>query len=215
MTRHPLWNDAYWLLLLQLYLRKPAGVKPIYSRQLVELSLELHIRPQLLYEQMFHLRNMDSPSLCHIWKTFADNPRRLSREVKRLKAMQGFGHAQEFYKDVDVNESFETDFRPIPGHGTLTPMMLTIIFDLYFRLTPATMVKETPELQELARLLHLDAGTVVKVMETFQCCDPYLGRRRQADSGLLPHCQRLWQLYGNDNPEKLAATAAQMKEYFR
>lgn len=29
---HPLWSDEYWLLLMQLYQRKPAGIKPLYSR---------------------------------------------------------------------------------------------------------------------------------------------------------------------------------------
>lgn len=36
MATHPLWSDEYWLLLLQLYQQKPAGVKPLYSRQLVK-----------------------------------------------------------------------------------------------------------------------------------------------------------------------------------
>ena len=43
MATHPLWSDDYWLLLLQLYLKKPEGMKPMYSRALVDLSLELHI----------------------------------------------------------------------------------------------------------------------------------------------------------------------------
>ncbi len=29
MARHPLWNEEYWLLLLQLYQKKPMGVKPL------------------------------------------------------------------------------------------------------------------------------------------------------------------------------------------
>ena len=32
MAKHPLWNDDYWLLLLQLYQKKPMGVKPLYSK---------------------------------------------------------------------------------------------------------------------------------------------------------------------------------------
>ena len=45
MAKHPLWNDDYWLLLLQLYQKKPMGVKPLYSKGIVDLSLELHIQP--------------------------------------------------------------------------------------------------------------------------------------------------------------------------
>ncbi len=32
MAKHPLWNEEYWLLLLQLYQKKPMGVKPLYSK---------------------------------------------------------------------------------------------------------------------------------------------------------------------------------------
>ena len=45
MAKNQLWHDDYWLLLMQLYLHKPVGVKPMYSRPMVELSIELHIAP--------------------------------------------------------------------------------------------------------------------------------------------------------------------------
>ena len=53
MAKNALWSDEYWLLLMRLYLRKPEGVKPMYSKEMVKLALELHIPPQFLYEQMF------------------------------------------------------------------------------------------------------------------------------------------------------------------
>ena len=39
MAKHPLWNEEYWLLLLQLYQKKPMGVKPLYSKGMVPLPL--------------------------------------------------------------------------------------------------------------------------------------------------------------------------------
>ena len=57
MAKNQLWHDDYWLLLMQLYLRKPVGVKPIYSRQMVELSIELHIAPQQLFARMCEIAN--------------------------------------------------------------------------------------------------------------------------------------------------------------
>ena len=36
-------------------------MKPMYSRALVDLSLELHIPPKNLYEQLFKLRHRDTP----------------------------------------------------------------------------------------------------------------------------------------------------------
>jgi hypothetical protein len=56
MAKNNRWQDEYWLLLMQLYLKKPEGVKPLYSKGLVNLSMELHIPPQFLYEQMHELR---------------------------------------------------------------------------------------------------------------------------------------------------------------
>ena len=45
MARQPIWHDEYWLMLIQIYMKKPVGVKPIYSRELVQLGMELHIHP--------------------------------------------------------------------------------------------------------------------------------------------------------------------------
>lgn len=55
------WNNEYWLLLMQLYLRKPMGTKPLYSRGMVDLALELHLSPQYLYRKMMQLRRLDTP----------------------------------------------------------------------------------------------------------------------------------------------------------
>lgn len=46
MAKNIHWQDEYWLLLMQLYLKKPEGVKPLYSKGIVNLSMELHIPPQ-------------------------------------------------------------------------------------------------------------------------------------------------------------------------
>ncbi|WP_028897127.1 hypothetical protein [Prevotella sp. HUN102] len=215
MATHPLWSDEYWLLLLQLYLQKPAGMKSLYSRSLVELSLELHIPPRSLYEQQFLLRQRETPVLQLIWETYADNPRRLSRDVKKLRSMKGFGQPAEFYEGVEVKETFERDFLPLKQNEALKPVMLIMVLDLYFRLTPITMVEETPEIQELAKLLKISPRLVVEVMDVFQFCDPYLNRDDLMISPLLLPCQEIWNRYGNDNPEKLSALAAQLHDYFR
>ena len=47
-----LWQDDYWILLMQLYQRKPAGMKPLYSRAMIDLCLELHLPPRFLYDRM-------------------------------------------------------------------------------------------------------------------------------------------------------------------
>lgn len=215
MATHPLWSDEYWLLLLQLYQQKPAGVKPLYSHQLVKLSLELHIPPQNLYEQQFVLRQRNMPVMRLIWETYGDNQRKLNRDVRKLRALKGFGQPKEFYEGVEVKETFEKDFMPLPQNERLKPVMLIMILDLYFRLTPITMVTETPEVKEMAKTLKLAPATVVEILDVFQFCDPYLNRDDLMISPLLLPCQEIWTRYGNDNPNKLSSLAAQLHEYFR
>ena len=128
--------------------------------------------------------------------------------------MAGFSNAALFYDGVAMHESFERDFRPMPSCGQLMPMMLIIILDQYFRLTPATMVRNTPEIAELSKLMGVKADVVVEVMETFQTFDPYLNRSKAQPSPLTDECRCVWQRYGNGNPEELSSLAAQLKAYF-
>lgn len=215
MARNPKWQDDYWLLLMQIYLRRPVGVKPVYSREMVELGMELHIHPQALTTKMQELATLETPRVERIWQTYSDNPRKLARAARLLREMKGFGRADEFYEGVELNETWERDWQPLPENGQLTPVMLILVLDLYFRLTPATMVRETPEVQELARLLKISTADVVELLEVFQHCDPYLNRRDVTFSPLLLPCQSVWQRYGNDDTEALATFAEQLKEYFK
>lgn len=215
MAKNSKWQDDYWLLLMQIYLQKPVGMKPMYSRKMVDLSMELHIAPDILFNKMCQIANLETPRIEHIWETYGNNPRKLSRAVSLLREMRGFNNAEEFYDGVETNESFEKDFRPIADDETLTPVMLILILDEYFRLTPITMVAETPEVQQLARLLKLKPQKVVEVLEVFQHCDPYLNRKDVVISPLLLPCQLVWRRFGNAKTEDLASYATQLKEYFR
>ena len=90
-----------------------------------------------------------------------------------------------------------------------------MILDLYFRLTPITMVPKTPEVQELARLIKVKPTEIVEVMELFQHCDPYLNRKDPANSPLAAPCREIWRRYGNVETEQLASYAEQLKDYFK
>ena len=109
MAKHPLWNEEYWLLLLQLYQKKPMGVKPLYSKGMVDLSLELHIPPTYLHEQMFKLRMM-TPRITRLWEKYANKPAKLAHDIKKLRQMQGYGNAESFYQGVEIQETFERDW---------------------------------------------------------------------------------------------------------
>ena len=215
MAKNVTWQDGYWLLLLQLYLRKPVGLKPQYSREMVELSMELHIPPQVLFAKMCEIANLETPRIERIWEAYGDNPKKLARAARLLREMKGFGQADAFYDGVEVNETFERDWQPLAENERLTPVMLILILDLYFHLTPITMVRETPEVQELARLLKLRADEVTEVMDVYQHCDPYLNRRDMVVSPLLLPCSQVWQRFGNSDTEALASFASQLKEYWK
>ena len=218
MARNQQWQDDDWLLLMQLYLKKPVGIKPMYSKAAIELCLELHIAPQVIYNKMCAIANLETPRIERIWKEYAQNPRRLSRAVTLLRQMKAFGN-DIFYEGVDVQETFENDFRPIAPDTTVTPIMLIIILDLYFRLTPITMVVETPEIQELSRLLKLPAADIVHIMMLYRKCE----KPRSLSSKEAPHdpiadsqqLKAIWRQYGNGDPTALASFASQLKEYFK
>ena len=215
MAKNAKWSDDYWLLLMQIYLQKPVGIKPTFHRKMVDLSLELHMPPNFLFNKMCQIANLETPRIEHIWETYGRNPKKLARAVSLWREMRGYGHADAFYEGVEVQETFERDFKPVNKETTMTPGMMTLILDLYFRLTPVTMVPETPEVQELAKLIKVRPQEVIEIMKLFQYCDPYLNRKDQPDSTLLAPCQEIWRRYGNAETEQLAAYAEQLKEYFR
>ena len=215
MAKNANWSDDYWLLLMQIYLQRPVGVKPMFHRTMVDLSLELHLPPSFLFNKMCQIANLETPRIEHIWETYGRNPQKLARAVRLWREMRGYGHANAFYEGVEIQETFERDFKPVAEGSVMTPVMLVLILDLYFRLTPVTMVPETPEVQELAKLIKVRPQEVTEVMDVFQYCDPYLNRKDQVDSPLSSPCHEIWRRYGNAEPEQLASYAEQLKDYFK
>lgn len=215
MAKYAVWHDENWLMLLQLYLSHPVGLKPLYSRNMVDLSLELHVPPQSLQRRMEQIARLKTPKLERIWKTYSADPKRLTRVVSLLRSMKGFGAADDFYEGVEMQETFERDFRPLPADKRFMPVMLILILDLYFQLTPSTMVAQTPEVVELAKLIKLKPQDVVEVLEVMQICDPYLKRNEVTISPLLTPCQQVWQRMSDREPQQLHQLAEELKEYFK
>lgn len=214
MARHPRWSDDYWPQLLQVYMEKPVGVKPLYARRVVELSLEWHIPPQYLHKQMFQLRSL-TPRMERLRTLYGDNPKKLKRDIDRIRKMRGYGNAASFYEGVELNETFEKDWRPLHTHPKLTPVKLILILDLYFQLTPITMRHDTPEIIDLGKLVKVSPKLIVEVMEVFQVCDPYLNHGEVTFHPLLPACDEIWRRYGNEHPERLYSLATRLKDYFK
>ena len=213
MANHPLWSDDYWLLLMQLYQKKPVGVKSEYSHQVVELGIELHIQPKTIHEQMRVLERHDTPSLKRLWDTYANNRQRLTRDVKRLRQMVGFGDSGLFYDGVETTLPFEREYRPVDSSTDITPVMLAIILNLYFSLTPNTMVSETPEVLDMANMLGIKPEEIVCVLNIYQTFDPILKREPLDSSPLVDEAQRTWKRFFNE-PEMLQTTVEKLIQYF-
>ena len=216
MAKKSNWNDDYWLLVVQLYLRKPVGVKPLYSKVVIDLCSEIHVSPSVVRAKMKAVEKLQTPRVERLWRTYSGSPAKLRRAVELLRQMTGFGNAGEFFDGVAVNEeSFERDFRPIDSDSELTPVMLILILNLYFSLSVLTMVAETPEVVELSRLMHVSAKKTAEVLNAFTYCDPYLNRQDSTPSPLLNACREIWSKYGDWSIEQLAEYAEQLKEYFK
>lgn len=216
-----MWTDEHWPLVIQLYQKKPVGIKPMYSVDTVRLALELHIPPQTIYQKMFQLRQPQLPSLKLLMEGYVNNPRRLNADCKKLRQLSGMGNASEFYDDVPLVETWELDFKPVNartaqmmGRPLFTPVMLIMILDLYFRLIPTTMVADTPDVKDVARLIDVSADDVVDVLLIYQYCDPFVQHTDSLMDPMLPPCHKVWQRYANGDPMALSNLAHQLRAYF-
>ena len=209
-----MWNNEYWPLLIQAYLAKPEGIKSQWSRTAVDLAMELHLRPTDITDRLKTIDAHNSAPVERLLQHYKAHPRRLLRDTERLRHMSGFGDMAAFYDGVSTaTHKFEALYRPVGG-TPFTPAMLTILLDLYFRLTPNTMVDETPEIIELAKLTHIPTQLIVDVLQCFLACDPYLNFVPNMDNNLLAPCGAIWNEYGSLQPQQLEGIAAQMKFYF-
>ena len=216
MAKKSNWNDDYWLLVVQLYLRKPVGVKPLYSKALIDRCLESHVARSEVRAKMKAVDKLQLPRVERLWRTYSGNPAKLRRAVELLRQMKGFGNANEFFEGVAVNEeSFERDFRPLDEDKSLTPMMLILILDLYFRLSVLTLVAETPEVIELSKMMKVSASKTSEVLNVVTYGGPSLNRQDMIVSRRLGPCNGRWSQYGNWSLEQLSDYAGQLKEYFK
>ena len=216
MAKRSSWSDEYWPALLQLYLKKPLGIKPPYARPVVSLALELHVPPIELHQRLCMLQKMDMPRVERLWNTYGKSPAKLAKAVRIIRKMSGFGQAEAFYLGVETDGmAWEKDFLPIKESPELIPAQLIIILDLYFKLTPQTMVVQTPEVASLAKQLRLTPIKVCDILEAFRVCDPWLKRQELLISPLLAPCKAVWERYGNGPQQRLSALTEALKEYFK
>lgn len=237
MHVHPLWNDQYWPLIIKLYLAKPMGMKAMYSKGVVDLSIELHIPPFYIYERLEEVERNQRPLIQHLRTLYEGNARRLSRDAKQLRQMAGFGTGGLFFDDVCIDNDFERDYCPVADDTAMTPAMLTLILNLYFQLIPDTMKATTPEVQLLAKRLHVTPDEVVQVLKLCLAEDPCIPEHRRerllgsscaaasvassstssaagSTASLSQAVNKLWHRYGNGDAIMVEEAAERFNPYF-
>ena len=237
MHVHPLWNDQYWPLIIKLYLAKPMGMKAMYSKGVVDLSIELHIPPFYIYERLEEVKRNQRPLIQHLRTLYEGNARRLSRDAKQLRQMAGFGTGGLFFDDVCIDNDFERDYCPVADDTAMTPAMLTLILNLYFQLIPDTMKATTPEVQLLAKRLHVTPDEVVQVLKLCLAEDPCIPEHRRerllgsscaaasvassatssaagSTASLSQAVNNLWHRYGNGDAIMVEEAAERFNPYF-
>ena len=101
MAKHPLWHGEYRLLLMQLYLKRPQGVKPLYSRACLIHSTPHEISNVMeVYRACDPYLNHDASALNHeepapsplltpcmqVWKCFGNgDPKKLTVMAAQLR----------------------------------------------------------------------------------------------------------------------------------
>ena len=215
MARHPLWNEEYWLLLLQLYQKKPMGVKPLYSKGMVDLSLELHIPPEFLHEQMFKLR-MVTPRIKRLWEKYADKPQKLKRDIQRIRQMNGAETPYSSSRSGSEGNIREKASEPLESEPSLTRVKLIIILELSLpAYTNHHGAGKHRKSSTWGKLIRTSPKVIAEAMGVFMYCDPYLNREDMLIHPLLEACNDIWHQYGNGNPDKLYQLANGLKEYFK
>ena len=216
MIESPSWNNEYLLFLMQLYLKKPVGLKHHYSRGVVNLSLELHIEPQTILKKMqeFEEAKDKTPSVKLLWDKYSKSRKKLDKAVEQIRQMRGFGMPEKFYENVKTKQSFETMFLPIEGYGNISPVMLIMVLRVYPTILPTAMEESTPEIVELSKQLGISCEEVLLIMKTFLQCDPIMNREKDEEDNLFKACNEIWREYANDSPDKLKKKVEELKYYF-
>ena len=55
---------------------------------------------------------------------------------------------------------------------------------------------------------------MVDILEIFMYCDPFIDNLDSLIDPMLPPCHDVWQRFADEDLDKLAALAQQLKEYF-
>ena len=179
------WSKEESILVLNLYMTKPIGLKAADSDPVVNLAQLLGRTPEALCRRMQWFRqwypvlpfdadeNIYTDENPAIWSDYFNRPQKARREAPAI------------LKEFCI--------------GTLT-------LNLYFQLIISTMNEKVPEVIALAKLVKRPIKTVVSLLHDYASLDPFLKGNQPEPRPVSPVTRLLWERYADDM-DKLSRVA--------
>ncbi len=190
------WTKEESVLVLDLYFRKPVGMKKKDSPLILDLAQTIGRTPSAVYRRMYEfLRWYPTIPLFYCEDVEDEND-----------PFQPFWHeyftdSKKLHKDA---EAYLSEIR-----------IYTLTLHLYFHLLPDTMVPKVPEVVALAKLVRKPVNTIVEILHNYLSCDPFMrGKTQQASTTLEKLCSLVWKRYEGNLP-KLNSAAEHITAFYQ
>ncbi|WP_106485218.1 hypothetical protein [Bacteroides sp. Marseille-P3684] len=186
------WSKEESLLVLDLYLSKPVGMKSVTDETLVDRAQLLGRTPDAFCRRMMQFQQWypvlpfdagedvfgdDNPA---VWSIYFGQPKLAHREAAAL------------LKDFCIG---------------------TLVLNLYFQLIISTMNEKVPEVMALARQVKRPAKEIVALLHVYAALDPFV-KDHPADDLAIPSVYRqLWSRYADDM-DKLSRVAKYVEGHY-
>ncbi len=190
------WTKEESILVLDLYFKKPAGMKKKDSPQILDLANTIGRTPNAVYRKMYGFLRWyptipllfydevedENDPFQPFWNEYFLDPKKLNRDAKAILS------------DIRV---------------------YTLTLYLYFHLVPNTMAPKVPEVVALAKLVKRSPAFIVEILHNYLSCDPFMrGKATQASTTLQKTCRLIWERY-DKNISKLATTVEYITSYYQ
>lgn len=186
------WTQEESVLVLDLYMSKPAGLKPVTNESLTHLAQLLGRTPEAVFRRM--------------------------QKFQQWYPVLPFGMNEEIFQDENPAIWSEYFNQPKKVHSE-APAILdewcaeTLVLNLYFQLIISTMNEKVPEVVELSKLVKRPAKEIVEMLYAYAALDPFLKTPQPSELAISPICHHLWNRYADDM-DKLSHVAKYIESHY-
>lgn len=186
------WTKDESILVLDLYMEKPKGMKNVECEKVICLAQLLGRTPE---------------SLC-----------RRMQKFQQWYPVLPFDTTDDLYVDEDPAIWNEYFLCPQKAHQE-APAILdefcagTLVLNLYFQLIINTMSEKSPEVNEVAKLTKRSAASIVNMLYGYASMDPFLKESPTPNQPLSSICTQLWTRYADDM-DQLSRVAKYIESHY-